>query len=138
MVSDDPVDLNLTMSLSSRKSYGEILWIRVRPTDDDDDDFYLRGKGHLTERPEQIFTLEKVSGSMHACAHSEVCLLHELYLTNHHSSQEHAIYGTSCLLLAFLSPTSCHLSNQRSINLILSLYPLSYSLSSFFLCWGLV
>ena len=30
------------------------------------------------------------------------CPLHELYLTNHHSSQEHAIYGTSCLLLLFL------------------------------------
>ena len=39
------------------------------------------------------------------------CLIHELYLTNHHSSQEHATYGTSCLLLAFLSPTTCHLSN---------------------------
>ena len=56
----------------------------------------------------------------------------------HHSSQEHAIYGTSCLLIAFLSPTTCHLSNLRSINLILSLYPLSCSLSSFFLCWGFV
>ena len=43
-------------------------------------------------------------------------LLHELYLTNHHSSQEHATYGMSCLLLAFLSPTTCHLSNLRSIN----------------------
>ena len=40
--------------------------------------------------------------------------------------------------LAFLSPTTCHLSNLRSINLILSLYPLSCSLSSFFLCWGFV
>ena len=57
------------------------------------------------------------------------CLLHELYLTNHHSSQEHAIYGTSCLLLAFPSPTTCHLSNIRSINLILSL---SSSLFAFF------
>ena len=27
------------------------------------------------------------------------CLLYELYPTNHHSSQEHAIYGTSCLRL---------------------------------------
>ena len=41
------------------------------------------------------------------------CLIHELYLTNHHSSQAHATYGTSCLLLAFLSPTTCHLSNVR-------------------------
>ena len=46
------------------------------------------------------------------------CLLHEPYLTNHHSSQEHAIYGTSCLLLAFLNLTTCHLSNKSSINLI--------------------
>ena len=60
------------------------------------------------------------------------CLLHELYLTNHHSSQEHAIYGTSCLLLAFLSPTTCHLSNLRSINLILTLSPLRCSLFAFF------
>ena len=42
----------------------------------------------------------------------------QLYLINHHSSQEHAIYGPSCLLLAFRSPTTCHLSNLRSINLI--------------------
>ena len=54
MVTGDPVDLDLTMSPSSRKipalltkesaqpcqteRYGEIRWIRVRPTDDDDDD----------------------------------------------------------------------------------------------------
>ena len=44
-------------------------------------------------------------------------LSHKLYLKNHHSSQEHAINGTSCLL-AFLSPKTCHLSNLRSINLI--------------------
>ena len=48
-------------------------------------------------------------------------LLHELYLTNHHSSQEHAIYGTSCLLLAFLNLTTCHISNLRSLHFILSL-----------------
>ena len=41
------------------------------------------------------------------------CLIHKLYLTNHHSSQEHATYGTSCLYLAFLSPTTCHRSNLR-------------------------
>ena len=45
------------------------------------------------------------------------CLLHKLYLTNHHSSIEHAIYGTSGLL-AFLSRTTCYLSNLRSIYLI--------------------
>ena len=54
MVTEDPVDLNLTMSPSSRKipalhtknsalpcqveSCGEIMWIRVRPIDDYDDD----------------------------------------------------------------------------------------------------
>ena len=53
MVTEDLVDLNVTMSPSSRKipalltknsaqpcqkeSCGEIMWIRVRPTDDDDD-----------------------------------------------------------------------------------------------------
>ena len=46
------------------------------------------------------------------------CLIHELYRTNHYSSLEYAIYGTSCLLLAFLNLTICHLSNLRSINLI--------------------
>ena len=49
------------------------------------------------------------------------CLLHKLYPTNHHSSQEGAIYGMSCLLIAFLNPATCHLSNPKSINLILSL-----------------
>ena len=54
MVTEDPVDLNLTMSPSSHKipalltknsaqpcqpeSYGEVMWIRVHPTDDDDHD----------------------------------------------------------------------------------------------------
>ena len=54
MVTEDPVDVNLTMSPSLRKipalltknsaqpcqieSSGEIIWIRVRPTDDDDSD----------------------------------------------------------------------------------------------------
>ena len=66
------------------------------------------------------------------------CLIHKLYPANRNSSQEHAIYGTSYLLLAFLAPTTCHLSNLTSINLIWSLSPLSYSLSSFFLCWGFV
>ena len=69
------------------------------------------------------------------------CLIHEPCPpppTNHHSSLEHATYGTSCLPLAFLSLTTCHLSNPRSINLVWSLSPLSLSLSSFFLCWGFV
>ena len=54
MVTEDPVDVNLTMSPPSRKipalltkesaqpcqteSCGGIMWIRVRLTDDDDDD----------------------------------------------------------------------------------------------------
>ena len=59
------------------------------------------------------------------------CLIHELYPTNHHSSLGHAIDGTSCVLLAFLNPTTCYLSNLRSINLI-SLSPVSLS-PSFFL-----
>ena len=37
---------------------------------------------------------------------------------------------------SFLNLITYHLSNLRSINLILSLYPLSCSLSSFFLFWG--
>ena len=63
-------------------------------------------------------------------------LIHELYPTNHHSFLEHEIYGASCLLLAFLDLTTCHLSNLRYINLILSPSPLSLSLSSFFQCWA--
>ena len=58
MATEDPVDLDLTMSPSSRKipalltknyaqpwqaeSYGEIMRIRVRPTDDDTT--YLKGE----------------------------------------------------------------------------------------------
>ena len=50
---------------------------------------------------------------------SQFCyLFHELYPTNHNSSLEHTIYGTSCFLLAFLNPITCLLSNLRSINLI--------------------
>ena len=60
-------------------------------------------------------------------------LFHELCPTNHHSSPEPGIYRTSCLLLAFLNLTTCHLSNLKSINLISSPFPLSLSLSSFFL-----
>ena len=61
MVTGDPVDLNLTMSPSSRKipallaknsaqpcqieSCGEIMWIRVRPIDDDDEDSGKQGEG---------------------------------------------------------------------------------------------
>ena len=60
-------------------------------------------------------------------------LLHQLYLINKHSFQEHASYGTSCLLLGFLSPTTGHRSYLRSIDLTWFLSPLSISLSSFFL-----
>ena len=62
------------------------------------------------------------------------CLIHELYHTNHHSSLEHAIYGTSCLLLAVLNPTARHHSTLTSISLILSplLLAFHFLLSSFF------
>ena len=61
MVTEDLVDLNLTMSPSSRKipplltknssqprqteGYGEIMWIRVHQSDDDDDELTI-GKLH--------------------------------------------------------------------------------------------
>ena len=57
-------------------------------------------------------------------------LLHEIYPTNRYSSQERAVYGTSCLLLTVLNPITCPLSNLRSINLIWSLSRLSLSLPS--------
>ena len=66
------------------------------------------------------------------------CLLREIYPTNHHSSQENVIYGTSCLLLAFSNPKTFPLSIIRSIHLMLSPSPLSLSLSSYFHCWGFV
>ena len=40
------------------------------------------------------------------------CLLYELYLTNHHSSQENARYGTSCLSFCF--PESYNLPSFKS------------------------
>ena len=46
------------------------------------------------------------------------CLIHELCPTNQHSSLERAIYGTSCLLLAFLNHKTYHRSNLRSLKLI--------------------
>ena len=49
------------------------------------------------------------------------CLIHKLYPTNHHSSQELAIHETSCHFLPFQNPTICHL--------------LSLAFSSVFLCW---
>ena len=50
---------------------------------------------------------------------------------SHYSSQEHATYGTSCLLPRFLNPTNFPVSNLSSINVILFLSPLSSSPSSF-------
>ena len=49
---------------------------------------------------------------------TEGLIIHELFPANHHSSKENAIYGTSCLLLAFLNLTTYHLSNLKAINLI--------------------
>ena len=58
MVTEDQIDLDLTMSPSSCKIpalftkdsakpcqaeiFGEIMWIQVRPTDDDDDDTNIK------------------------------------------------------------------------------------------------
>ena len=53
-----------------------------------------------------------LSLSMHTVSEFH-CLLQELYPMNHHSSQEDAIKGTSCLLLAFLNPTICHLFKSK-------------------------
>ena len=105
--------------------------------------FYRYYNGHCSQEirdiiPVPLRRVRTTRSSTHSHTFQVYCLLHELYLTNHHSPKEHAIYGTSCLLLAFLSPTTCHLSNLRSINLILSPYPLSCSLSSFLLCWSFV
>ena len=62
--------------------------------------------------------------SFHAHGYSELILLYTINIFHN---------TCSCLLLAFLSPTTCHFSILRSINLILSLYPLAlrFLLSSF-------
>ena len=57
--------------------------------------------------------------------------IHKLYLTSHHSSQEHAIYGTSFLLRPFSYPSNFPLQNPKSISSNLSPSPLSFSFSSF-------
>ena len=57
-------------------------------------------------------------------------LIHKIYPTNHHSSQEHAFYGTYCYLLPSLSSKTFPFSNLRSINLIRPPSPLSLLLSS--------
>ena len=44
--------------------------------------------------------------------------IHELYPNNHHSSQEREIYGTFYQVNSVQNPTTCHLSNLKSINLI--------------------
>ena len=105
--------------------------------------FYRYFDGHCSQEirdiiPAPLRPVRTTRSSTHSHPFQVSLPISQLYLTNHHSSHKHAIYGTSCLLLAFLSPTTCHLLNLRSINLILSLYPLSCSLSSFFLCWGFV
>ena len=53
------------------------------------------------------------------------------FLLYHHSSQEDAIYGTYCPILPFQNLTTCHFSNLKSIDLVLSPSPRSLSLSSF-------
>ena len=59
------------------------------------------------------------------------------YPTNHHSSQEYEIYGTSGLLLAFLHITTCNISNLRSINLTCSCSPHGLSLFRSSIVWTL-
>ena len=97
---------------------------------------YRYFNGHCSQEirdiiPVHLRLVRTTRSSTHSHPSKFHCLLREIYLTNHHSSQEHAIYGTSCLPLAFMSPTTCHLYYLRSINLILSLCPLSCSLSSY-------
>ena len=75
--------------------------------------------GTALRRSERLFLLRLgVSGPLeaqliHTFSNKFRCLSQELYLANYHSSVEHAIYGMSCLLLAFLNPATCHLSNLR-------------------------
>ena len=65
--------------------------------------------------------------------------IHELYLTNHISSQELLNFGTHCHPLFSLNPTICHILNLTSTNLILSHILLKLPLfSQFFLCRGCV
>ena len=81
MVPEDPVDLNLSLSPSSRKipalltknpaqpcqteSYGEIMWIRVRPTDDDDDDEKYNFRQHKHTKFTQFRGIQ-ISANIHA------------------------------------------------------------------------
>ena len=69
--------------------------------------------------------LQGVSGPLKAAPTHNLSKYHYLirrcYPTNHHSSQEYASYKACCLLLPFLNPTTCSLSNPRSTSLILSL-----------------
>ena len=71
---------------------------------------------------------------------SKLCyLIHKLYLTNYLSFQELFNYGTHCLPLVSLNPTTYHSSDLTSKNFIVSLYPPNLSpFSKFFLCRGIV
>ena len=78
--------------------------------------FYRYFNGHCSQEirdiiPVPLRRVRTTRSSTHSHPFQVSLPTHELYLTNHHSSQEHAIHGTSCLLLAFLSPTTCHLPN---------------------------
>ena len=55
-------------------------------------------------------------------------LIHELHPPDHHSlhPKKRASYGTPCLLLPFLNPTTCPLSNLKPIDLIFPLVLLSF------------
>ena len=89
--------------------------------------------GHCSQEIREIIPVPlRCVRTTRSSTNSHLCqvLLPTSRTISHKSSfvKAHAIYGTSCLLLAFLSLTTCHLSNLRSINLIRSPSPLSLSL----------
>ena len=103
--------------------------------------FYRHFHGHCSQEIRDIIPVPlSVSGPPEAQRIHTISkfhfLLHELYPTNHHSSQEHAVLW-NVLPPCFPEYYNCHLSNLRSINVIRSLSPLIPSLSSFFLCRGI-
>ena len=87
--------------------------------------FLARARGFFSSS--QLLTINKsqICPSFEYCCHvsggaqtSTLCLLEEVLSkairpTSHHSILEHATYGTSCLLLAFLNLSISHLSNPR-------------------------
>ena len=75
-----------------------------------------------------LFFLSFIFHSFPSLYHSY--LIHKLYPKSHHSSQERVIYGRLCYLLPFPNPTTCPLSNLKSIHLIYLPLLLAFLLSS--------